>query len=278
MTRAKLRVLVCVLGIGLIARSSDAAELLGVHWDTGTLYRISPSNAAITAVGGGALNIGALELASDGWVYGVSLFDNVIYRINPQTFVSTPHSDLTGISMFEGGLTFAPSGLAYLVSGGSALNPELHILDVNTGVTNLIGEISGGEHDINGLVWRSDGMLVGLDRSTNSLLAIDPFTAAATVIASLTPTLGAIGGMTVIDGVGYFNTSGPATSLPGSNELWSFDLFTGAHTLVGSLAPTIAGTGISGLSVIPEPACASVLALGCLFLRRHGENPQSRTL
>ncbi len=110
-------------------------------------------------------------------------------------------------------------------------------------------------------------MLVGLDRATNSLLAIDPATAVSSLITAVRPTVGAVGGMAAAGDTGYFATSGPGTALPGSNELYSFDLFTGAHTLVGSFAPTISGTGISGLA-IPEPATICLLGIGALSLIR----------
>ena len=113
-------------------------------------------------------------------------------------------------------------------------------------------------------------MLVGIDRITNSLLAIDPTTAASTLIAALDDTVvGAVGGMTVLGQTGYFSTSGPGLPSPGSNRLYSFDLMTGAHTLIGSLSPQIVGTGISGLAV-PEPATLALLIVGgaALAIRR----------
>src|SRR4030095_16058444 len=112
-----------------------------------------------------------------------------------------------------------------------------------------------GSHATNGLAWRrSDSMLVGLDREGNRLVAINPTTAVSSVILSLVPAIGGVGGMTTLNGVGYFNTASTSAGIPGSNELWQFNLTSGAHERIGSLAPTISsGEGISGLAAIPEP-------------------------
>jgi hypothetical protein len=66
-------------------------------------------------------------------------------------------------------------------------------------------------------------MLVGLDRESNSLLAIDPTTAASSVILGVASTVGAIGGMAAIGDSGFFATSGPSSSPTGSNTLYSFE-------------------------------------------------------
>ncbi len=133
----------------------------------------------------------------------------------------------------------------------------------------LVGAISGGMRDINGMAWRADGMLVGLDRITNALIAIDPLTAVSSQIASIIPTVGTVGGMAVLGDTAYFVTSGPGEPVPGSNELYAIDLFTGDHELIGSLAPTITGTGISGLAV-PEPSTMLLLmgVMGVVCRRR----------
>jgi hypothetical protein len=110
-------------------------------------------------------------------------------------------------------------------------------------------------------------MLVGLDRVTNSLLVIDPTTAASSVLAPISSTVGAVGGMTVLGGIGYMNTGGTGGSIPGSDELYSFDLFTGSQTLIGSFSPAFTDDGISGLatlptSAVPEPASLAMLGIG----------------
>src|SRR5262249_15184516 len=153
----------------------------------------------------------------------------------------------------EGALAFAPDGTVYATHAGSAPFPELFTINLTTGAGSIVATISGGGYDpngydINGLVYRSDGKLIGLDRVRNALLVIDPTTASATQLAVVPSTVGGVGGMTVLDGIGYYCTGGPAGSAPGSNTLYSFDLFTGASTPIGNFNGTITGFGISGLA------------------------------
>jgi hypothetical protein len=185
-----------------------------------------------------------------------------LYRLDANTGAATLIGLLNIGFVFEGGLAFSPSGTAYGVNADSSDVPRLFTINLQTGAGTLVGTMSGGPHDINGLAWRGDGTLVGIDRETNALVAINPANANLSVVAPLTPTLGAAGGMAVIGGVGYFATGGPGASIVGSNELWRVNLFTGAHERVGSFAPTInGGTGIGGLAaLVPEPAGVVLLA------------------
>ena len=83
----------------------------------------------------------------------------------------------------EGGLAFDPNGTAYGTEIGNSVGPQLFTINLATGAASIVGTISLGGHDINGLAYRSDGQLIGLDRVLNSLLVIDPATAAATQLA-----------------------------------------------------------------------------------------------
>ena len=253
---------------------APAGELLAVRFEDGALYRASTVDGSLTpTIPTGVPFVGALEMSpADGFVYGFTAEQN-LFRFHPTTFELEIVGQFDQF-LYEGGLAFAPDGTAYAATGGSLEAPELYRLNVNTLVMTLVGTITGGAHDINGLAWRGDGKLVGIDRESNALITIDPTTAASSTLAPLTPLVGAVGGMAVLDGVGYLATSGTGTSTPGSNELWRFDLFTGAHTRVGSFAPTIAFpfTGISGLAAIPEPSCGAltVAPLAALLRRRRG--------
>jgi hypothetical protein len=177
--------------------------------------------------------------------------------------------------VFEGGLVIAPNGTAYATNEDNAGNPRLFTVDLDTAATMLVGTISGPPHDINGLAWRSDGMLVGLDRESNSLLAIDPATAASSPILGVASTVGAIGGMAAIGDSGFFATSGPSSSPSGSNTLYSFDLNTGAHLPIGSFPANI-GTGIGGLALIPIPEPSTLLIAGLAFAWGLCRSPRRR--
>jgi hypothetical protein len=240
--------------------------LMGIDRDTGTIYRISTADASLVRVGStGQPLIGSLELAPDDYLYGFTSGDSShLYRINPETGAATNVGSLGIGFIFEGALAIAPDGIGYGASQGNADNPSLFSINLDTGAATVIGLLDGAP-DINGLAWRSDGVLIGLDRKTNSLLEINPSTADTSTLAAITPAIGSVGGMTVLDDVGYFATGGPTSSYAGSNELYSFDLFTGQYTRVGSFAPTIKGKGIAGLAV-PEPATLCTVLFGVAVL------------
>lgn len=271
--------LLCAFGTSV----SPAQDLVGVHFDTGEVHRISTTDGSAAPVGATTIpNMAGLEADPDGRLLAFSAGEGLVptlYRLSPGTgFSATAVGPLGGEVIFEGALVFAPDGSAYGASHDGEMNRQLFRLDVATGASTVIGTISGGSHDINGLAWRSDGMLVGVDRITNSILTIDPATAASSLISVIDDaTVGAVGGMTVLGQVGYFTTSGPGLPSPGSNSLYSFDLFTGEHTLIGSLGPSVTGTGISGLAV-PEPATLAFLILGSAFVlvRRRSASRQAR--
>jgi len=154
-----------------------------------------------------------------------------------------------------------------VVNQGSSTAAGLFTVDLLTGQATMVGVISGGGHDINGLGWRSDGQLIGLDRISNALLTIDPSTAASALLRTITPTVGGVGDLNIVGDSGFFDTSGPGGTIPGSNELYSFNPFSGDYQLIGSFSPTITDSGISGLAFrVPEPSPALFGALGALFL------------
>jgi len=261
------------LGLTMSTAEVRGFSLVGVHSETGDIYEISPGNAASTRVATtGVPGLGSLELTPDGLLYGFTTdVGATLYCIDPDDFSTTAIGQLApALFFFEGSIVFAPSGAVYGTNLGEDLNAQLFSIDILTGQAMAIGTMGSGEHDINGMAWREDGMLVGLDRVTNTLWTIDPSDATMTFIATVDPLVGGVGGMVAVDGMGFFTTSGPGGATPGSNELYSFDLFTGAHTLIGTLSPTITGVGISGLAV-PEPASLLLTLLGGLaVIRRRG--------
>jgi len=265
-----------LIGIAVLAVSGWTsianAQLLAVDWDSGNLYTVSTSNAALTLVGNtGITHWAEIQFSPSGTLYGFTVSPSqTLYTINPTTALATPVGSLSVAFVGEGGLAFAPNGTAYgaentLITQGNT--QQLFTINLATGHASVVGTIGVGL-DINGLAYRSDGELIGLDRVTNALLVIDPTTAAATQLAAVPSTVGAAGGMTVLNGVGYYCTSGPVGTAPGSNTLYSFDLFSGASTPIGNFNGTITGTGISGLAArpVPEPSTFALAALGAAAL------------
>jgi hypothetical protein len=273
-----IRAIVVAIFSLVAVTNSARGQLYGVENDTGNLYQISTANAALSLVGNtGASLLGSLEYRpSNGFLYGIGSLhsplgdgngNGLLYRINPANASTTLVGSIGPEHVFEGGLVIAPDGTAYATNMNFNDNPALFKINLDTAATTMVGIISGGGHDINGLAWRSDNMLVGLDRVTDSLLAINPSTAASSVIAAVSAPIGGVGGMAAIGDSGYFATG----NFSGSNSLYSFNLNSGAHTLIGSFAPTVAGVGISGLAlVVPEPASLTLAALAIvpLFVRR----------
>lgn len=269
---AALLVGVCIVSVPAV--QADMIPLIALDWDSGDLYSVSTSDAALTFLGHtGVSDLGSLEFAGDGFLYGITAGSTAsLYRIDPADASATLVGPL-GMFIFEGGLTIAPDGTAYGVSAGTTSHPYLFTIDLGTGVPTLVGEIGTNlevseRHDIDGLGWRSDGVLVGLDRYTNALVEINAGTAEITHIADVQPVIGMIGGMALGLDYGFFATGGPDSHTPGSNELYSFDPFNGQATWIGSFEDTITGKGITALAVIPEPATLVLLGLGGLGLIR----------
>jgi len=171
-----------------------------------------------------------------------------------------------GLFMSEGGLVFSPAGAAYAFNGGATL-PALMSVNLQTGAATEPLEFTD-RRDLSGLGWRGDGMLIGLDSTENELLAIDPTTLATTLIDDTIPTIGSVGGIAHGPAGSFFVTAGPLAPTPGSNSLYSFDPILGEPILIANYENQIVGTGISGLTFIPEPATLVLLSLGLVLLPR----------
>ena len=255
-----------------------AVELAGIEYDTGRVYRLPTDGSAPTLVAeSNVATIGAFERLNDGLYYGITHEDPTLYRFDPVTFAPTFVGRIVRTdSMFEGSIVQSPSGTVYVSNGDVASSAELLTLDLATLAVTPVGRFRpSGDADLNGLGWRNDGKLVGLDRGSGALVEIDPDTGAETVLRTLPFNAGAIGGMTLVDSVGYFVTAGPGSVVPGSNSLYSFDPFTGDFTLVRSLSDTFpAGNGLGGLAFpVPEPASLAAVAPALLLMARRRTRP-----
>ena len=244
------------IAIALATAPSLSAQtpdlVFAIEWETGNLYRMGNTGDARPFVGDARLRKAAsLELGLDGYLYSHTTGpdgEGALHRIDPRDASRTRVGEIgLGFFSFEGGLTLAPGGLAFATSLKTNNDAHLYSIDLANAAASLVGTM--GTADMNGLGWREDGVLIGLDRLSQSLVQIDPTDASVTPLATVAPTLGSIGGLSIRGGRGYFVTAGPNADVPGTNELWSFDPWTGASELVGPLAERIQGDGIAGIAI-----------------------------
>jgi hypothetical protein len=289
-----MRTLLTVL-LGVLVCSTSNAALIGVELTSGNLYNVSSVNASLTLVGHTDVTQpwGDIAWSPDGKLYGYTLPDNgynpipaKLYRIDYRTANCTLVGDINKYNV-EGGLAFGPDGTLYGVQFPTGSGDGLVRIDTATGAMTPIAPVQYrsnlGYSDISAIAWRRDGLLVGVHSRSNSLITINPVTGETSLVATLSPYVGAVSGITISDGVGYIATGNFWSIHPtspyfnGSNELWQFDPFTGAHSLVGSFAPTISGqaSGIVGLA-LPEPGGISLVIAPFVLSRRSGNKRDRR--
>ncbi|MFG0274546.1 MAG: DUF6923 family protein [Phycisphaerales bacterium] len=254
----------CALAIGGAAN----AGLIGVNFSTGTLYAFDPDAGSIAAIGETGRTITGLEVGPAGALYGMT--DGLAGRlvtIDPETAGVTDVGPLGAGFSFEGALAIDAAGRAVgatkLAGGGRAL----FSVDLTTGATATLTGLSRSSIDINGMVFRDDGALVGIDSVRNEFVSIDLATGAVTTISALqSPGIGAVGGLALHRGMGYYATAGAVSGSDGDNALYSIDLYTGEQAFVMSLGSEAgAGFGIGALASttpVPAPSAALPLALG----------------
>ncbi|HVT13052.1 MAG TPA: hypothetical protein VHE55_12380 [Fimbriimonadaceae bacterium] len=246
-----------------------SAQLYGISWDSGDLYRISTADASLTRVGATGI-VGAGDLAFDPggtlWSFSTGT-SSAAYRINPTDASAFSIGPTMLGFVFEGGLAFDSDGSPIATNEGNASTPHLFTFDTELGIGTEGAVLQGGQHDINGLTyWQNT--LIGLDNITNSIVKIDPTTGQVTNLKTFDPnagdpTIGDIGGLTVYQNQIYFVTSGSSGMVAGSNSLYRLNPANWTPTLIGVIDRAVVGdSGLSGIAgtPVPEPASALILA------------------
>jgi len=253
-----------------ICKGSNAkdAALVFVHKDSGDLFLVSSVDGTETPIGTTITGLGSLEMGPDGKLYGFTTGVSYLYEISlVDGSVTSIGRIFTNRSIFEGGLAIAQDGTAYGVNEGTLNNPQLFTVDLLTGAGSLVGRIEstsfpGAEHDIEGLVFRDDGMLIALDRISvgdGRLYLIDP---ANGEIGSMLSNMfvpadntyvavGIVGGMTIFNGEAYFITATPVKG--GDDALYKINIDDGTG-LTRIKTYTHSDPGIGGLATISCPA------------------------
>ena len=238
-----------------MALSAPAAfgGLLGITSQGSNLYDVSTSDGSLSLIGNtGVPSFGGLAY-NNGTLYGITQED--LYTIDPTTALPTLIAPLGGIGYyFEGALAFDASGTLWMAGYpyyGSV--SAIYTVDTGTGAVTFVTNVAG-KVDVNGIAFRSDGTLVGIDRATDTLFSIDLTTFAVTDIATFG--LGGIGstsGLAAMGDIGYMATGYQL----GTNSLYEVDLLTGSTSLIGSFGFTTSGIGMAGLAntsaPVPEP-------------------------
>ncbi len=263
------------------ACSTANADLIGVNFSTGYVYTISTADGSATQITKTATGITGLDRDAGGSL--LALTDGIagtLAVLDEQSGSLDPVGRVGAGFTFEGGLAVGGTGEIFggtrLAGGGRAI----FRIDPASGAMSESVTLSRSSVDLNGLAFRSDGALVAIDALANELVSIDTGTGDVSVIAPLiTPDAGAVGGLAIEHGVGYYVTAGTVSGSDGDNSLYRIDLFTGAQSLVGSLgADAGSGFGISAIapSVVPAPGASLLLCGLSLLAARRRVTPVAR--
>lgn len=254
-----MRAWACLAG-GLALAARGAAQLVAIDFDSATLYDLDTGTGALTNARATLMDgPGDLVLSPAGVLFSISTGPfSELYRIDPSTGSSSLIGPLGMDFVFEGGLAFAPDGTLWASNAMDAGNPFLMGVDVLSGAAILGPRIGadGEDYDVNALAW-SDGMLLGVDRESNSLIRINPLDGAVALVRSYDaslgePSFGAVSGMASINGTLWVATAAPDAVWGGSSSLYTVNPLDGSFSFVANLDSSL-GTGISGIALVPEP-------------------------
>ena len=273
--RTHFTILTLTLACLLTAVPASAAPILyGSTSGVGpsTLYNISPTTGAATAIGPtGFKLIGSLAVAPGGALYGVGVDageSEVLLKINTATGAATAVGPL-GLAVGH----FTVSDIAFRPSDGTlfaliALSPfvDLGLYNINTttGAATLVGSLGVGLPSGNALAFLGTTLYYASSTvSGGSLFTLNQGTGAATFVTAMTyppafgpntsrppgmkfdPTTGTLFAV-VVNGVPF--------SESGTGNLWSLGTInrtTGAVTFIGSTQAQMDGLAVAAGDLVP---------------------------
>lgn len=172
--------------------------------------------------------------------------DDGLYSINTADGVATFIAAITGGATGVSGMSVDNNDGVVYISTTSGTSSFLYTIDLATAVTSLIGQVTNSDVLIDIAVSEA-GDIYGFDIDSDSLISIDKFTGAGTVIGNIGIDASFAQGM---DFDGQSNILYLAAYIGGGvNEIRTIDLLTGASTLVGSVNSGIGGAELDAFAI-----------------------------
>ena len=252
MKTRKFALLGLIFPFWLISISSPvhAVEVFMHGWQFNTnLYSVDTDTGIETLIGNsGRNNVGGLSFSGANVLYGLTV-TGFLYTFNVTTAAPTLIGS-TGLSLE--GLSFASNGTTLYASGGSSL----HTIDLNTGMSSLVGSIALSEVDGLTVAPISVNTIAGtfpagtlFSTDTNTISAIDPNSLAVTTLGSAEA-----------DEALAFAPDGTLYGHNFGDSLYEIDLLTLNSTLVANTSGPIAGLAV----LVPEPSTVILAPSGLL--------------
>ena len=280
------------LALAALASAVQAAPVYALAGNNGTLVRFDTATpGTVTSVGalsGATTALDGLDFRpADGMLYGYNAATSGIYRVDPNTGVTTLFSTSSApVSTSALGIDFNPVADRLRVVTANDENRRINVAngvalsdgtlayaagDANTGVNPNVVEAAYTNNDNNPATGTT---LFYIDDVLNILVST------ANPNAGLLNTVGALGvdtdqflGFDIFTDLGGLNQAFASLQVGGVQGLYSINLGTGAATLLGAIGMNrLHGLAVApALVPVPEPgslALVAVAGLAVMTLRR----------